>query len=74
VEQGISQPIENRIREVETGIPFDIVQVTSGRYGNIVTDTGDRLFVGDQFLGYQLIAIQEHHVIFSGKSRVTIAW
>lgn len=74
VEQGLSKPIMTRLKSETESLPFEIVQVTSGRYGNIVTNTGDRLFVGDQFQGYQLVSIQDRHVVFTGKSRVTVEW
>ena len=73
-EQNIKAPINNEVKSAFSSLPFEIVQVTSGRYGNIVTQSGDRLFVGDQLEGYQLVAIQDHQLVFTGKSRVTVAW
>jgi len=73
-EQKLSDAIDNQVKSSVSSLPFDIVQVTSGRYGNIVTNNGNRLFVGDQLKGYQLIAIQDHQLVFTGKSRVTVSW
>lgn len=72
-EQGIGD-IKIQVESARHALPFDIVQVTSGPYGNVVTDQGKRLFIGDQVEGYQLVAIQDHQLVFSGKSRITVAW
>ncbi|MDX1453133.1 MAG: hypothetical protein R3183_11300, partial [Oleiphilaceae bacterium] len=74
LEQVPDTQINNQVKAAKTSLPFEIVQVTSGPYGNVVTDSGERLFVGDQLGGFQLVAIQDRHLVFAGKSRITVAW
>ncbi len=74
LEQRLPAPIENHVTSLEAALPFDIVQVTSGQYGNIVTASGHRLYVGDSLAGYQLIAIQDHQLLFEGERRLAISW
>jgi hypothetical protein len=55
-------------------LPFKIVQVTTGKYGSVVTDSGQRLFVGDVLEGYKLVAIDRNKLVFTGKMRIEFAW
>jgi type III secretion protein D len=55
-------------------LPFRIVQVTTGKRGNIVTERGQRLYVGDALDGYRLVSVDRTKVVFSGKRRVEFAW
>lgn len=73
-EQGLNADFEISVKPNISALPFEIIQVTSGKYGNIVTESGQRLFVGDTQGGYQLVAIQDHQLVFAGKSRITVSW
>ncbi|RJF92167.1 FHA domain-containing protein [Noviherbaspirillum saxi] len=55
-------------------LPFQIVEVTSGSYANIVTDSGERLFVGDTLQDYRLVAIAPTKIVFAGKRRIELPW
>ena len=55
-------------------LPFKVVQVTTGKYASIVTDSGRRLFVGDVLDGYKLVSVDKTKVVFTGKLRIEFAW
>jgi type III secretion protein D len=54
-------------------LPFKVVEVISGKGAGIVTDGGDRVYVGDTVQGYRLSAVDPGKVVFVGKRRVEVA-
>ena len=67
-------PLNNQTRLRQVSLPFRIVQITAGEHANIVTDHGQRLFVGDERDGLQLSAITADSVQFSGREQITVKW
>lgn len=55
-------------------LPFQIVQITSGSHANIVTEGGQRLFIGDERDGLRLTAITADRVEFAGREKITVKW
>jgi type III secretion protein D len=55
-------------------LPFRIVQITTGKRGNIVTERGQRVFVGDVLDGYRLVSVERARIVFAGKRRVEVVW
>ena len=47
---------------------------TTGKYANIVTDGGKRMFVGDVVDGYKLVSVDKSKLVFTGKLRIEFAW
>ncbi|AUQ25690.1 type III secretion system inner membrane ring subunit SctD [Dickeya zeae] len=66
--------IENRTTEKTDGLPFQIVQVTSGPKANIVTADGRRLFVGDEVDNLRLVSINDSQIEFRGKQQIKVNW
>jgi type III secretion protein D len=63
-----------RIVPLKDLLPFKIVEVTTGKGANVVTDSGQRLFLGDSLKGYRLAAVESGKVTFSGKRRIEVTW
>jgi type III secretion protein D len=59
---------------VKDMLPFKVTQVTTGKYANIVTDGGKRMFVGDVVDGYKLVSVDKTKLVFVGKLRIEFAW
>lgn len=75
-EQGyqVNFPIHAKVVGAETMLPFEIHQVISGTDASVVTKDGQRLFVGDEYLGIKVLAIQENHLVFLGKRKFELDW
>lgn len=73
-EHQISFPVHAKIVSSEGMLPFKISQVISGANPNIVTQEGQRLFVGEEFRGMRLVAIQDNHLTFVGKRKIEMNW
>lgn len=69
-----SAPVKSAIRPLEKKLPFRIVQIATGSRANIVTDEGDRLFIGDQIGELKLVAITDDRIEFSGRDPITVKW
>lgn len=74
IEHQIGFPVNARIVSHEGMLPFKIKQVISGANPNIVTQEGQRLFVGEEFRGMRLVAIQDNHLTFAGKRKIEMNW
>jgi type III secretion protein D len=70
----ISFPVHAKIVSSEGMLPFKISQVISGANPNIVTEEGQRLFIGEEFRGMRLVAIQDNHLTFAGKRKIEMNW
>lgn len=69
-----SAPVKSAVRPLEKKLPFRIVQIATGSRANIVTDEGDRLFIGDQIGDLRLVAITDDRIEFSGHDPITVKW
>jgi len=67
-------PFSNGTKRIRLKLPFRIVQITAGKHANIVTENGQRLFVGDHESGFTLTKITKDTVQFTGPSNITVAW
>lgn len=70
----ISFPIKVKIGNAESMLPFRIQQIISGNNASIVTDDGRRLYVGDEYRGVMLAAVNDGLVSFTGKHNISIRW
>lgn len=71
---GIAFPVDARIVPSAALLPFRIEQVLSGAQAGIVTDGGQRLFVGDEYRGTRLVSMQDGRLVFAGKRRIEVQW
>jgi type III secretion protein D len=70
----INFPVKVKIGNAESMLPFRIQQVISGNNASIVTDDGRRLYVGDEYRGVMLAAINGGQVSFTGKNNINVRW
>jgi type III secretion protein D len=70
----IAFPVHAKVGKGELMLPFKIRQVVSGTNASIVTQDGDRLYVGDEYLGVRVVAIQGNHLTFAGKRKIEVIW
>lgn len=73
-EHHIAFPVHAKIVSSEGMLPFKIIQVISGANPNIVTEEGQRLFIGEEYRGMRLVAIQDNHLTFVGKRKIEMTW
>ena len=66
--------IHNRISTLSPHLPFRIVQISSGPHANIVTDGGQRLFIGDEVDRLRLVAINSDSIEFAGRASIRVKW
>jgi type III secretion protein D len=66
--------IHNNVSAVSAQLPFNIVQITSGAHANIVTDRGQRMFIGDEVDQLRLVAINNDSIEFSGRENFRVKW
>jgi type III secretion protein D len=50
------------------------VQITTGSRANIVTDDGQRLFVGDEVDHLRLVSITSDQIEFNGRDNIKVSW
>ncbi|AZE56871.1 type III secretion protein HrpQ [Pseudomonas synxantha] len=62
------------VHEPVRTLPFRIVQVVAGRNAHITTDEGKQFFVGDEHMGFRLIAIEPTKLRFSGAEPLEVDW
>lgn len=55
-------------------LPFDIVQITSGKRAHVVLADSRRLFLGDEVDGLRLTKIDKDHVEFDGEEHYEVKW
>jgi len=67
-------PVNVKIGSAEAMLPFRIQQVISGNNASIVTDDGRRMYVGDEYRGAKLAAIDGNQLSFTGKRSIDIKW
>lgn len=54
-------------------LPFKVVEVITGKGAAVVTDSGERLQVGEAYQGWKLVSVDASRVVFSGRQRVEVA-
>lgn len=67
-------PLDNQVKLLKVSLPFRIVQITTGSRANIVTDDGQRLFVGDEVDHLRLVAITSDQIEFNGRDNIKVSW
>lgn len=70
----ITFPITAKVGNAEHMLPFKIRQVVSGANASVITLDGNRLYVGDEYLGLRLVAIQGSRLTFMGKRKIEVRW
>ncbi|HWW05970.1 FHA domain-containing protein [Collimonas sp.] len=70
----ISFPVDVKIGSAEAMLPFKIQQVISGANASIVTQDGNRLYIGDEYRGMRLAAIDGNQLSFTGKRIIEVKW
>jgi type III secretion protein D len=71
-EQQITFPVNVKIGSAEAMLPFRIMMVTTGANASLVTEDGQRLYVGDQYKGVTMVAINERNLVFAGKRKIVV--
>lgn len=66
-------PIEVKLVSPAELLPFKVVELVTGKTAFIVTDSGERLQIGDVHQGWRLVALDAGKATFDGKQRVEIA-
>lgn len=66
--------IHNQAGTISSHLPFNIVQITSGPHANIVTDGGQRIFIGDEVDQLRLVAINTDSIEFAGRESIRVKW
>lgn len=64
----------NNTQPLVAKLPFRIVQISTGKRANVVTEDGKRLFVGDQLEGVRLVSISDSQVEFAGNENIKVNW
>lgn len=67
-------PLENQVVPLKLELPFRIVQITTGSRANIVTDDGQRLFIGDEVDELRLVSITNNRIEFNGRDNIKVSW
>lgn len=67
-------PVVNKVEPLKVELPFRIVQITTGSRANIVTDDGQRLFIGDEVDELRLVSITGNQIEFSGRENIKVSW
>lgn len=66
--------LDNQVKQLKVTLPFRIVQITTGSRANIVTDDGQRLFVGDEVDQLRLVSITSDQIEFNGRDNIKVSW
>ncbi|KOC91408.1 type III secretion protein [Winslowiella iniecta] len=67
-------PLDNQVVPLKIELPFRIVQITTGSRANIVTDDGQRLFIGDEVDDLRLVSITDNRIEFNGRDTIRVSW
>lgn len=74
LEHKVSFPVHAKLLSAEELLPFKIRQVISGTNASVVTQDGQRLFVGEELDGVRLLAVQDNRLTFAGKRKIEVSW
>ncbi len=70
----IKFPVHAKIGSAEAMLPFRIRQVVSGSNASVVTQDGNRLYVGDEYRGMRLVAVDGNNLRFEGERKIKVKW
>jgi type III secretion protein D len=70
----ITFPVNAKIGNAESMLPFKIRQVISGVNASIVTQDGERMYIGDELKGVRLVTIDSSILTFAGKRKIQVKW
>ncbi len=70
----ITFPITAKVGNAEHMLPFKIRQVISGANASVITLDGNRMYVGDEYMGMRLVAIKGSRLTFMGKRKIEVRW
>lgn len=73
-ENKIDFPVRAIVGGAEMMLPFKIREVISGANASVVTQNGERLYIGDEYRGVRLAAISGSRVTFFGKRKIEVRW
>ncbi|MET3133333.1 type III secretion protein D [Oxalobacteraceae bacterium GrIS 1.11] len=73
-EHHITFPVSAKAVTAEAMLPFKIGQVISSANPSMVTQDGARLYVGDEYRGVRVVAIQKNRLTFFGKRKIEVDW
>jgi type III secretion protein D len=65
-------PITVKILNLANFLPFKVTQIVSGKMAGVITEDGQRFFVGDTVDGYRLVSVQGNKATFDGKRKIDI--
>lgn len=66
--------IQNETQELTKNLPFQIVKVISGPYGHVESKSGDKIYIGNEYMGFKLVGISNNIISFTGKQDLEIKW
>ena len=70
----ITFPVNAKVGSAEAMLPFRIREVVSGSNASVVTEDGNRLYIGDEYHGMRLAAIEGHQLRFEGERKIKVKW
>lgn len=70
----IKFPVHAKVGSAEGMLPFRIRQVISGSNASIITHDGNRLYIGDEYRGVRLVAIEGNQLRFDGERKIKVKW
>jgi hypothetical protein len=73
-QHNIAFPVHAWVGSAESMLPFKIRQVVYGSNASVVTQDGDRLYVGDEYRGVRLVAVAGDRLTFAGKRKIEVRW
>jgi type III secretion protein D len=73
-QHNITFPVHAKVGNPEVMLPFKIRQVITGANASVVTQEGERLYIGDEYRGVRLVAVNGNHLTFGGKRKIEVKW
>lgn len=73
-QHNITFPIEAKVGNPESMLPFKIRQVVSGADASVVTDDGYRIYIGDTYRGMRLVSVDGNRLSFNGRRKIEVRW
>lgn len=64
----------DNVGNVETHMPFTIVQIVTGQRAHVVLKGGQKMFIGDERYGMRLQRIENHRIEFLGDKPYEVSW
>ncbi|MDG6400913.1 FHA domain-containing protein [Pseudomonas quasicaspiana] len=73
-QQKSSVAVLDQVKPFGRKLPFEIVQIASGKRAHVVLADNRRLFLGDEVDGLRLTKIDDNHVEFDGDEHYEVKW